>query len=61
MLPSLRPDLSWRDDAVIAVGTDLAGGPPRSSQRAGLPHWAPASGFGVEAYVWEGMHHAGGW
>ena len=26
----------------IAVGTALAGGPPRRSQRAGLPHWAPA-------------------
>ena len=29
-------------DAGIAVGTALAGGPPRRSQRAGLPHWAPA-------------------
>ena len=29
-------------DASIAVGTALAGGPPRRSQRAGLPHWAPA-------------------
>ncbi len=27
-----------------AVGTALAGGPPHRSQRAGLPHWAPASG-----------------
>src|ERR1035441_8909712 len=28
----------------VAVGTALAGGPPRRSQRAGLPHWAPALG-----------------
>src|SRR5262245_15327027 len=28
----------------IAVGTALTGGPPRRSQRAGLPHWAPALG-----------------
>ena len=28
----------------VAVGTALAGGPPRRSQRAGLPHWAPTSG-----------------
>src|SRR4249920_2377209 len=34
----------------IAVGTALTGGPPRRSQRAGLPHWAPASGSGVEAH-----------
>ena len=28
-------------EAQVAVGTALAGGPPRRSQRAGLPHWAP--------------------
>ena len=28
----------------VAVGTALAGGPPHRSQRAELPHWAPASG-----------------
>ena len=28
----------------VAVGTALTGGPPHRSQRAGLPHWAPASG-----------------
>ena len=28
----------------IAVGTALTGGPPHRSQRAGLPHWAPALG-----------------
>ena len=30
--------------ATVAVGTALAGGPPRRSQRAGLPHWALALG-----------------
>jgi hypothetical protein len=28
----------------VAVGTALSGRPPHRSQRAGLPHWAPASG-----------------
>jgi hypothetical protein len=28
----------------MAVGTALTGGPPHRSQRAGLPHWAPALG-----------------
>ena len=28
----------------VAVGTALAGGPPHRSQRAELPHWAPALG-----------------
>src|SRR5262249_48621626 len=44
---------------LIAVGTALAGGPPRRSQRALLTHWAPASGTNAEAHVGEGMHHAG--
>src|SRR5215216_4396893 len=34
---------------VIAVGTAVANGPPRRSQRALLTHWAPALGSGVEA------------
>ena len=37
------------------------GGPPHRSQRAELPHWAPASGSGSEALRREGMHHAGWW
>jgi hypothetical protein len=28
----------------VAVGTALSGRPPRRSQRAELPHWAPTSG-----------------
>ncbi len=45
--------------ARITVGTALAGGPPCRSQRAALPHWAPASGSGVEAHIREGMLHTG--
>ena len=45
----------------IAVGTAVAGGPPRRSQRAELPHWAPALGSGVEPRVGERMPQAGGW
>jgi hypothetical protein len=30
---------------IVAVGTAIAGGPPRRSQRAGLPHWAPVMGI----------------
>jgi hypothetical protein len=44
----------------IAVGTALAGGPPRRSQRALLTHWAPDLGSGVEALVGPGVHVAGG-
>ena len=44
----------------IAVGTALTGGPPHRSQRAGLPHWAPALGTGVKPRIREGMHNAGG-
>ena len=43
----------------IAVGTAIAGGPPRRSQRARLTHWAPALGSGVEARVGPGMVDAG--
>src|SRR5206468_2983086 len=53
-----RGTTTERTRAVIAVGTALAGGPPRRSQRALLTHWAPASGTNAEAHVREGMHHA---
>ncbi len=47
----------------VAVGTALAltdlGRPPHRSQRAGLPHWALASGADVEAAVGPGMDDAG--
>ena len=37
------------------------GGPPHRSQRAGLPHWAPALGSGVEAHDEKGCRgRAGG-
>src|SRR6266542_1188348 len=45
----------------VAVGTALGGGPPHRSQRAGLPHWAPASGGGVEAHLGVGVQDAGRW
>jgi hypothetical protein len=44
---------------MIAVGTALAGGPPRRSQRALLTHWAPASGANDEAFVGVGVQDAG--
>ena len=44
----------------IAVGTALSSGPPHRSQRAELPHWAPASDSGVEPHVRKGMPLAGG-
>ena len=43
----------------LAVGTAVAGGPPRRSQRARLTHWAPPLGSGVEARVGPGMQDAG--
>ena len=49
-----------RERAMIAVGTALASGPPHRSQRAGLPHWAPALDSGVESHAGKGMPHAGG-
>jgi hypothetical protein len=45
----------------IAVGTAVAGGPPRRSQRALLAHWAPPLGGGGEPRVGIGVLHAGGW
>src|SRR6478672_6449787 len=43
----------------IPVGTALAGGPPDRSQRAELPHWAPALGTGVEPDVRPRMRDPG--
>ncbi len=45
----------------VAVGTALAGGPPHRSQRAGLPHWAPASGASVEARFRVGVQDVCRW
>jgi hypothetical protein len=50
-----------RANAMVAVGTALEGGPPLRSQRAGLPHWAPASGSDGQALGRERVHHAGWW
>jgi len=56
---NLTPRLS--QNRTVAVGTALAGGPPHRSQRAGLPHWAPTSGAGVEAHARPRMRDADGW
>ncbi len=53
--------LNDNEAVAVAVGTALPGGPPHRSQRAELPHWAPALGSGVEAHVGEWMLDAGGW
>jgi hypothetical protein len=42
----------WPDViGLIAVGTALSSGPPHRSQRAALPHWAPALSSGAEAHT----------
>src|SRR5664279_2418544 len=48
-----------RASPLIAVGTARAGGPPHRSQRAELPHGAPASGSGGEGDARVGAHDAG--
>jgi hypothetical protein len=60
-LDKLMAEFKTKFPRLVAVGTALSGGPPHRSQRAGLPHWAPALGSGVEAFLGEGMFHAGGW
>src|SRR5664279_5353946 len=52
--PSRHPRPSQATDSsistrLIAVGTALTGGPPHGSQRAELPHWAPALGANAES------------
>ena len=42
---------------VVAVGTAVADRPPHRSQRAGLPHWAPALGAGGESLLGPGMQN----
>src|ERR1035437_3321124 len=60
----MRSRRGYRADlqkAPVAVGTACAGGPPHRSQRAGLPHWAPASGASVEARFRVGVQDLGRW
>jgi hypothetical protein len=57
----VKNDSAVRPLLEIAVGTALAGGPPRRSQRALLTHWAPALGASVKARVGVGMLDAGRW
>ena len=39
----------------VAVGTPVARRPPHRSQRAELPHWAPALGSDAQTLVWMRM------
>ena len=58
-----QPRLYWFPQIVgidstsqaVAVGTALSGRPPHRSQRAELPHWAPASGGDAQALFGIGM------
>src|SRR6266542_4528390 len=56
----------WTDSTVMGLGRGRdgpspggSGRPPRRSQRAGLPHWAPALGAGVESHAWPWVHDPG--
>ena len=48
-LKNVKPHLT------VAVGTPVARRPPRRSQRAELPHWAPTSGGDAQALFGIGM------
>ena len=56
---TMHPRTSGCPNRLIPVGTALAGGPPDRSQRAELPHWAPALGTGVEPDVRPRMRDPG--
>ncbi len=45
----------------VAVGTALTGRRPHRSQRAELPHWAPASDLGVKTLLRPWVQYAGLW
>ena len=60
LIDAYTAELAAAGASVVAVGTALTGGPPHRSQRAGLPHWAPTSGAGVEAHAGPGMRDADG-
>ena len=44
----------------VAVGPPVARRPPHRSQRAGLSHWAPASGRNAQAVFGIGVHDSQG-
>ena len=46
--------------STVAVGPPVSRRPPHRSQRAGLSHWAPASGRNAQAVFWIGVHDAQG-
>jgi hypothetical protein len=55
---SLDDELPDGTCAAVAVGTGLAVGPPRRSQRALLAHWAPTLGTSVKSHTRPRMHDA---
>jgi len=46
---------------MVAVGMSIARHPPRRSQRAELPHWAPTSGSDVHTQIRVRMINTGPW
>ena len=52
---SLTPNPGHDHPESVAVGTAVAGRPPHRSQRAELPHWAPALGDGGESLLGPGV------
>ena len=44
------PNCRYRN-LIIPVGTPVTRRPPDRSQRAGLPHWAPALGKNAQALI----------
>ena len=53
--------LAFLHHCCVAVGTALSGGPPRRSQRAELPHWAPTLGDDAQAVFRIRMADTGRW
>jgi hypothetical protein len=45
------PSLEYARRPSVAVGTVIAHRPPHRSQRAALPHWAPALGQDAEPHI----------
>ncbi len=54
-LPSKALWPQWIYLITIAVGMPVSRHPPHRSQRAELPHWAPALGKDAQSLLWIGM------
>ncbi|MEM9282351.1 MAG: hypothetical protein AAGA96_11020, partial [Verrucomicrobiota bacterium] len=52
------PGISFcgKESVTVAVEPSVTRRPPHRSQRAELPHWAPASGHDVQTVFRVGMH-----